>query len=189
MEEKTMRMHAWLGISVVVPLICASVAQGSLLEPVYIERYVEAFRWPDNPIQYGTGVAPFSAAVSTPGGLATATQNSTITADTVSITGSASAYGDSDLGSFAGLLFKEKFIITSRTPYRFSSEWNMGGYPGQGVHFYLSSTSDTIFEQYGDRTGNWTWATGGYLDPGQYTFSRTALLWLKIVGQSSRWVT
>ena len=169
-----MRAYAIRVGLLVVNLACASASQAGLLEPLSINRYVEAFRYPSDVVQTATGVDPFSATVSTPGGLATATQNSTVTADTISISGSAAAYGDPDLGSSATSYFREQFTLTLRTPYQFSSEWNTGSYVGQNVHFYLSTASETVFEQYTARTGTWTWATGGYLDPGQYTYRVTA---------------
>jgi len=149
-------------------LSCASVAQGGLLEPISIDRHVRALRGSEI-LQYGTGVDPFSATVTSPDGLCTASQNSTITVDTISITGSASGYGTASLGSLAGSYLQEKFILMSRIPYRFSLEWSMNNDESSMVSVHLTGPSGDIFREFRDY-GNGTWTSRGYLDPGQYDY-------------------
>ena len=148
---------------------CGPAARAGLLEPIVIDRFVDATRW-DHVWQYGTGVEPFSATVTTPDGLATATQNSTITADTISIAGSASGYGTEDLGARGGVSLREVFTLASGTPYQFLLEWDMDNDDSSQVFFLLKRSGGDLFREY-RYEGNGTYSSLGYLEPGQYTLT------------------
>ena len=143
---------------------CASIAQAGLLDPVSISRYVDA----TGIKQTATGTEPFSGMVNLPDGRASAMQQSTITADTIAISGSASSSGDVDSYAWAASRLREEFVLTDRSPYRFSAEWNMNDDAAEDLGFYLSGPSGDLFR--GFRSGSGTWTSRGYLDPGQYAF-------------------
>jgi hypothetical protein len=163
-----MHTHARALGLVILTLGAASVAQAGLLDPVSITRWAVASEPPNDLKQYGAGVAPFSATVTFGGG--SATHNSTITADTVSMTGSASAHSAQDTSPSASSLLREQFVLASPTPYRFSAAWSISS-DGALASLYarLTGPSGDIF--FLDRDlGNATWTAGGYLQPGQYDY-------------------
>lgn len=170
---RAMNMARFISITPIA--VCGSFAQAGFVNPVSIDRHVVARRWPDEVRRDGIGVVPFTATVTTPDGLATASQNSTINEDTISISGSASGYGDSDIGCTAVSVLRESFILTSRTPYRFSIQWvfECEEYDSPGLEFRLHKTPYTgfIFKgNYGQPFQNSSWSSAGYLEPGQYVY-------------------
>ncbi len=160
-------MNAYTRILALCILVCGSAAQATLLEPDDIGRYVTVRGGGPQIWQPATGVDPFSATLTSANGLATATQNSTITVDTISISGSASASGDDDNIAAAGSYLQEQFTLTSQTPYRFSTDYINNGEVSSHLTVYLTWASGDIFRQFFYDDG--TWASSGYLEPGQYT--------------------
>ncbi len=161
------RIPGWVGLI----LFSTSIAQGGFLDPIDISRKVYASQWPgpETVKEYGTGIDPFSATVSTPGGGASATQNSTITAEAISINASASAY--SGATREAGWLLLEQFALTSWTPYVISFGWSMNDSDLALTNSYvrLDGPSGIVFLEY-RFSGDGTWTSRGYLEPGQYEY-------------------
>ncbi len=168
-KEEEMRIHRTVCSVWFLLIAWSSIAQAGLLEPVYIYRSATAYSPPTELSQYGTGVDPFSATVAYAG--ASATQDSTITADTITISGSAAGsswvYGYSE----GTVLFREKFSLASPTPYRFSFAWDMNPDAWSNALAWLEGPSGIVFRQ--NEHGSGTWSIQGFLEPGQYDFNVT----------------
>jgi hypothetical protein len=172
-HRKEARMHPYMKIlaGVTLVLVLSSVAQAGLLDPAFIYRSAYASAGDPFARETGIGVEPFSATVTC--GPASATHNSTITDQGITMTGSASAPmlgGDVSYDASAKLL--ERFVLTAPTPYRFSMGWNATHEEGSDVFARLTGPSGNVFYQYvyaGSATSG-TWASRGYLEPGQYKY-------------------
>ncbi len=144
------------------------VATAGLINPTYLLRSVSAYKSPNEVEQESTDLGPFSASVSIPG-YAFAAQDSTITADTIAITGSASSYGNDYQVAQGTSSLREQFVLESSVPFRFSFEWDINGEVQSSAVVYLKGPSGDIFRQI-QHSGSGTWSAAGYLEPGEYDF-------------------
>jgi len=159
-----------------------SVARASLLEPISIQRYVQASSWAGgsyNDSKNGVGVTPFSAQAYTPGAISR--QTSSITATSVAVSGFASGCDDETTGTvgMSRSYFREEFIVFDDSEYSITLDWDITGYgcinssvnvslEGWNVYDWEGTVFETIREGYG-LGGSGTWAGSGIIYPGIYT--------------------